>query len=259
MLSVYEIIELEKKWERYNAKKKSVKNKKYIIISSILALVLIALIATIFISNKKEIKAIPNNNKVVKKDIEELKEKARQAKLKLADTKKTEILETNKSENLPTSNEKKDEIEVGVLNFSDIEPKKRTATYEPPKPIQIDFDEPKEVKSTQNKGKILIKSSEVKLSIDDLKDKFEKTQDLSYALEISKEYFNKKQYQNAIKWALVVNNLDTDNEESWIIFAKSKYRINQKQDAIKVLEVYNKSKQSKAIDELLEQIKGDKL
>ena len=66
-----------------------------------------------------------------------------------------------------------------------------------------------------------------------------------------------KDYKNSEKWALIANELDSNNEESWIIFAKSKYNLKQKDDAISVLKIYNDKANSANIEDLMRQIEDD--
>ena len=52
----------------------------------------------------------------------------------------------------------------------------------------------------------------------------------------------------------IANNIDTENEKSWILFAKSKVKLGQKNDAILALKTYLKSNKSQSIQSLLNQI-----
>ena len=56
---------------------------------------------------------------------------------------------------------------------------------------------------------------------------------------------------------MIANELDSNNEESWIIFAKSKYNLKQKDDAISVLKIYNDKVNSANIEDLMRQIEDD--
>ena len=64
---------------------------------------------------------------------------------------------------------------------------------------------------------------------------------------LSKIYYDKKSYSKAAYWSLQTNKLDGNIEESWLIFADSKAKIGQKNEAIRVLSEYvNKSNSIKA-------------
>lgn len=103
------------------------------------------------------------------------------------------------------------------------------------------------------KGLIRIETQEVN-SIAYLKDKFEKTQNIIFALMLSEEYYLNKNYGESNKWALIANGIDSDNEKSWVWFAKSKVKLGQKEDAIVALKAYLKNNKSKTIESLLSQI-----
>ncbi|WP_263832834.1 CDC27 family protein [Sulfurospirillum oryzae] len=103
------------------------------------------------------------------------------------------------------------------------------------------------------KGVIKIETHEVN-SIQYLKDKFEKTHNITFALMLAEEYYLTKNYNESNKWALIANNTDPENEKSWIWFAKSKLKLGHKEDAILALKAYLKNNKSKAAQSLLNQI-----
>lgn len=103
------------------------------------------------------------------------------------------------------------------------------------------------------KGVIKIETHEVN-SIQYLKEKFEKTHNIVFALMLAEEYYLTKNYNESNKWALIANNVDSENEKSWIWFAKSKLKLGHKEDAILALKAYLKNNKSKAAQSLLNQI-----
>ncbi len=103
------------------------------------------------------------------------------------------------------------------------------------------------------KGIIKIETQEVN-SIKYLKDKFEKTNNIIFALMLAEEYYLTKDYIQSNKWALIANHIDADNEKSWLWFAKSKVKLGQQEDAIVALKAYLKNSKSKAAQTLLNQI-----
>lgn len=105
----------------------------------------------------------------------------------------------------------------------------------------------------KQKGIITIESQEIH-SIHYLKEKFEKTNNIIFALMLAEEYYLSKDYAQSNKWALIANQLDTDNEKSWLWFAKSKVKLGQKEDAIIALKAYIKNNKSKTAQTLLNQI-----
>jgi tetratricopeptide (TPR) repeat protein len=92
-----------------------------------------------------------------------------------------------------------------------------------------------------------------------LKTKFFKTGNISYALRLSEYYYNRKQYESSIRWAIEANEIDRSNYRSWVYFAKSKYRQGKKKDAKTALGYYLKNYKSKVISKLLDDIEKGKV
>ena len=76
---------------------------------------------------------------------------------------------------------------------------------------------------------------------------------------MAEEAYNKRDYDNAIKWALTSNELDKDNVSSWIIFAKANYKKGRKEDALYALETFNAKAKNSEISSLISKIRSDKL
>ena len=71
---------------------------------------------------------------------------------------------------------------------------------------------------------------------------------------ISEKFLEQKKYKKALKWALISNEIDDKNENSWILFAKSKMKMGKKQDAINALNAYLKNNHSTNVKNLLDDI-----
>ena len=93
-----------------------------------------------------------------------------------------------------------------------------------------------------------------KLTLQQMLQKFHKQPSLDLANLIAKEYFLQKNYQKAMQWAIKANEFDKSDDESWIIFAKSAYKLGQKQKAINALKIYLHKYPSKKVKELLIQM-----
>ena len=91
-------------------------------------------------------------------------------------------------------------------------------------------------------------------SIKYLNDKFKKTHDIVFALMLCESYYKQKDYKNSLKWSIIANDIDSSSERSWIWFAKSKYRLHQKKDAIKALRSFLESNSSENVKSLLNDI-----
>jgi len=94
-------------------------------------------------------------------------------------------------------------------------------------------------------------------SLSYLKEKFDSTHRIVYALMLAEEYYKNKNYNESNKWALIANNIDAENEKSWLWFSKSKYKLGHKDDAILALKAFLKNHQSQELKNLLEQIISD--
>jgi len=107
------------------------------------------------------------------------------------------------------------------------------------------------------KPKISIDMQEVD-TISYLKDKYYSTSSIVFALMLAEEYYYVKNYEDALKWSLTANDIDPQNTKSWYWFAKSKVKLNKKEDAIKALKAYLSNNNSKRLSTLLNKIElGD--
>ena len=98
--------------------------------------------------------------------------------------------------------------------------------------IQPDYN------NKSSKNNIKISSTPIKPSLESIEEHFKNSKDPKDALALARDYYAKKDYKNAAKWAFELNNLDKNNADGWLIFAKSKYNVGNKKDALKVLEAY---------------------
>ncbi|MGB2553577.1 transformation system protein [Campylobacter sp. MOP51] len=114
-------------------------------------------------------------------------------------------------------------------------------------------------KDEDNSFKIQIQSSGPEISVDELKSKFDRTNSSELATLIAKKYYDIQDYKSSEKWSVIANELNSDNEESWVIFAKSKYNLGQKYDAVRVLKIYNEKANSKEIETLIKHIENSSI
>nr|WP_314475440.1 transformation system protein [uncultured Campylobacter sp.] len=296
MLETYEILELERRWRAYDKKRKEFKfsdKKNYIYaISAVLAISVSVSSLTFYLlkdslisnnnsttisndarkNNKDTIKHSenvepeqkidPSNNTLLNSD-------------NFGGTENTPNTQNNSIANEDISDNINTEIQQhGWVNASDIQQDiqqinnvqkniggRQVAVKTPTEEvINFDSEKPVVVKGTngsQNLNKFQIQSSGSDVSVDELTAKFEKSNSSDIAVLIARRYYDIKDYKNSEKWALIANELDSNNEESWIIFAKSKYNLKQKDDAISVLKIYNDKANSANIEDLMRQIEDD--
>lgn len=115
-------------------------------------------------------------------------------------------------------------------------PKKVTSSFDATKPKHI------QKKSTPpNKPKIEIQTFDATIKRDNftkLEKQFDASKDIALALILAEEYYHTNRYKKALKWSLIANEINSNNERSWIIFAKSYAKMGQKQRALKALRAY---------------------
>jgi len=99
----------------------------------------------------------------------------------------------------------------------------------------------------------------LKSKINIKKKSFIDTKSYKDSLSLAKSYYEKGQYLEAEKWALVTNNINSKLEEGWLIFAKAKVKMGDKDEAIEVLNVYIKKTNSESAKKLLLDIQQGKL
>lgn len=286
MLSNVDIFELEKKLFRYR-----LKQKLHYIIFAILALSTVGIIFYYYtysfsnLSSKVEIPTlvVDNNLSLIKIENnitkEEVKEKVtpsivliEEKNKEISPTEETlflqlPIIKTNNTDkknynpfvdkdalnkkSLPEITE--DDIENKVLMRKMRTKAEDTFYRNTEESIESTLLAPPPLEDEKPKGRIKIETQEVN-SIVYLKDKFEKTQNIIFALMLAEEYYLTKNYNESNKWALIANSIDSDNEKSWVWFAKSKVKLGQKEDALLALKAYLKNNKSKTIESLLSQI-----
>ena len=296
MLETYEILELERRWRAYDKKRKEFKfsdKKNYIYaISAVLAISVSVSSLTFYLLKDSLINN--TNNTTISNDTRENNQKIIKHSENIEPEQKIDpgnntLLNSDNfggTENMPNTQNSSianedisDNINTeiqqhGWVNASDIQQDtqrvsntqkniggKQVAVATPTEE-KLNFDSEKHIPAKsisglQNINKFQIQSSGSEVSVDELTAKFEKSNSSDIALLIARRYYDVKDYKNSEKWALIANELDSNNEESWIIFAKSKYNLKQKDDAISVLKIYNDKANSANIEDLMRQIEDD--
>ncbi|MDR1614001.1 MAG: CDC27 family protein [Campylobacteraceae bacterium] len=105
-------------------------------------------------------------------------------------------------------------------------------------------------------NKIFIETNDIQ-DIEELIKKFEASNNIVFATMISEEYFDRKNYKKSLEWALRANELDSQNELSWIMFARNQVKLGKREDAIRALEIYTDyAKDATSASNLLKNIKS---
>ena len=115
-------------------------------------------------------------------------------------------------------------------------------------------------------AKEAIVSKEIKIKRQNTQDdiqhviqRFKQSNNPALSLFIAKKYYDAQDYNQAYNYALVTNEINNDIEESWIVFAKSLYKLDQKDKAIEMLNKYIVSSNSQKAKILLDNIKAGKI
>ncbi|WP_456391666.1 CDC27 family protein [Nitratifractor sp.] len=94
--------------------------------------------------------------------------------------------------------------------------------------------------------------------IKEIEARFPTTRDYEDAMYLAKYYYGKKNYRKAEYWALQANTIDSSKEESWLIFGKSKAKQGRRADALRVLQAYYDRSGSTHVKELIDRIRKGK-
>jgi len=243
---MYDIKPLEEEWKKYQNKK-----RKPFIFAGIFILLVGAGIAGIYYTKGFDFVLADKNNstpKVEKKVLAFVEN----TPLKKLEVKKTEQLKISENtdeivEDLPLSNDRpirqKPRVKMNIITTEMPTVKKRTAEEEKP-----------------HKRKYLaIKETSTSSAYKDVAKRFRETRDTDDSLFLARTYYNMKKYKKAEYWALQTNNVDSNIEESILIFAKAKVKRGHKNEAICILSKYIKGSNSPEAKRLLRKIKKGKL
>ena len=113
-------------------------------------------------------------------------------------------------------------------------------------------------RDTRSLKKIHLHSSS-KNYIETMKGKFSKSKNSRDALLLAKAFYREGNYKESERWALEANKLDSDLDESWIVFAQAKAKLGKNNEAINILAMYYKRTKSPKVKAVLEKIKMGKL
>ena len=185
-----------------------------------------------FLVKKQEQKLIKDNTK---KEVENKKIKNKNNKNK--DDKNNKKDENNKKI------DKMLELKFEV-NFQELyQSYKNRIASKPKKENQLKRETKKEVveKKDQVKEAIVIKSKNLP--------------SYDVCIKLAKEYYEKGDYKQALKWAKNANIQDNKRAGSWIITAKTLYKMGKKDEAIKLLEIYYSYTKNEKIKNLIKNMK----
>ncbi len=117
--------------------------------------------------------------------------------------------------------------------------------------------------TTQSKPQVI--SEEKKISkvtitqkdsedLNDIIKRFKTNKNPALSLFLARRYYDLGAYDNAYEYALKTNEIDSEIEESWLIFAKSLVKLGKKEQALKTLKSYINHSRSLSAKNLYEEI-----
>lgn len=261
---MHEYDELEKKWLKFKIK------KTLLPITFITSLCVIALISILFFDFSPQ-------NQSVEKSLEKQSQMIQQKQQKEVE-KKIDAIEKNQKEvtkkppvkvvKIPSYEPNVDFLEQNMENENSQvrlqpqevvidEEKINLSQSQPPQQqnskVQNNQTQKQEETNTNNE-ELSVSKSEKKFDPKEYEKRFVQTNKIKYALFLANYYYDKNDYEKSYKWAYAINQIDPTNEDGWLFFAKSLYKLNKKDDAIKVLRSYLNHYDSTAANELLRKI-----
>ena len=124
---------------------------------------------------------------------------------------------------------------------------------------ELDIEENTQVEIVEEESKkISIQRRDTSDDIRHIIKRFKKNNNPALSLFIAKKYYELGEYHKAYNYALITNEIDRDIDASWIVFAKSLVKLNQKEMAIKTLKQYIESTHSSSAKILLDEIVSGK-
>lgn len=126
-----------------------------------------------------------------------------------------------------------------------------------PKVIKNVVPKPKE-KVKKEEHQIMISKRETKDDIKNIITRFKKNNNPALSLFVAKKYYELDNYTQAYNYALITNQINSDIEASWIIFAKSLVKLGKKKQAIQTLQKYISASHSNSAELLLKEIQSGK-
>jgi tetratricopeptide (TPR) repeat protein len=244
---MYDIKLLEEEWKRYKKKKRK---PLYAFIFSILIL---GTLAFFFLNYKNVIVSKFENNESVVVDKPKPSVILLDSALTTLEVKK-EIIEKSIVEKSTNDNN----VEIETDDSSTIDDPMR---YKHPnaKKVSITVTEvikkPVIVEKPRKKMHLNIIETTSASAYKDVAKRFADTSDTDDSLFLARTYYEKGNNKKAIYWALKTNKVNSNIEESWLIFAKAKARSGHKSEAIRILSSYIKRSNSVDAKALLKKLK----
>lgn len=251
---MHEIIELEKRWLRY-------KFKKWIMPLSLTGILSVATLLYIFV-DFSNLNLFVNTQQTLTQTLqEESKDSSNENQTHASN----EIKQTQESQKPLQNKQLVIQAYEPVIEFSQPQNQKSDAVAKETEPeapstpsttqkAQIpQTPKPNETESKEESSATFARS-QTQMDPQTIEQRFNETNNVRHAIFLAKYYYNNKEYEKSYKWAFTVNQLDPINEEGWLFFAKSLYKLDKKDDAVTVLRNYLNHYRSKDAQDTLRKI-----
>ena len=106
-------------------------------------------------------------------------------------------------------------------------------------------------KKIEQKSSMLKHAKASSSQLEDLLNRYKDNKNSKVATHIANSYFQEQNFKDAYRYAIEANELDPSSQASWIVTAKSLFKMNKKKDAIRILRSYLSAYQSNEIKNLL--------
>lgn len=136
-----------------------------------------------------------------------------------------------------------------------------TMSFEPTQNYEeevVSLEEEPNYYEEEESKKIAIKRKDAQEDIEAVIKRFNKNNNPALSLFVAKKYYEMGDYHNAYNYALITNNINSQIESSWLIFAKSLVKLGKKEMAARTLQEYIQNSRSKSASILLDDILNGK-
>jgi len=232
---MYDLKPLEEEWEKYHRKKRLPLYLGILIGVLLIIMTVLALYYEVFSKNSliKNVVKVEDKNSVVMRDNNKSVDNTSKNEIE-----KTIAVETN-------DNNKPMEMIVDNIPILEEEPNKEIVNEnvinKPKKKIHLN----------------IIESSSLD-AYKEVEERFFKSRDVDDSLFLAKSYYRKGLYEKSEYWALQTNKINSTIDDSWLIFAQSKVKLGQKNEAISILKNYVKRTGSERAKNTLLKIKANR-
>lgn len=109
-----------------------------------------------------------------------------------------------------------------------------------------------------------VKSAKIKFdaidngnALSDIMRRFNQSKDPNDALFLSNSFYESGDYAKSLFWAIETNKITEDIEDGWLLMAKSKAKLGDKSEAVRILKAYSAKKTSNEALDLISQIESN--